>query len=307
MADHYQDRTFPTDADHDRGANPYVRGESEPLAELAQLIGQTDLFGTPAKLPVPLQSRANVRPQYALAEEEVSAPAGLPPWRQRARQEAPPLQPEQPSPVHPFHRYAARPATASEQDHHELQQDTDEQPADPSRYDDALYGPIKSVEQENARYPDDPYAYQRGCEQEPEPHTRSGWVVTVAAVLALAVVGTGAAFAYRTYVGSPRSGEPPIITADNSPTKVVPAQSKGGASKIPDRMPSGDGGERLVSREEAPVRQSRVRRVARGISVAEPEQQPAAGGARFPPVRRWRPAQTTRCRTTSRTRSRHSP
>ena len=48
-------------------------------------------------------------------------------------------------------------------------------------------------------------------------------LVTVAAVLALAVVGTGAAFAYRTYVGSPRSGEPPIIKADNSPTKIVPA------------------------------------------------------------------------------------
>jgi hypothetical protein len=52
MADRYQDRPFPTDADHDRGANPYVRGESDPLAELAQLIGQIDPFGTPAKSPV---------------------------------------------------------------------------------------------------------------------------------------------------------------------------------------------------------------------------------------------------------------
>ena len=255
MADRYQARPFPTDADHDRGANPYVRGESDPLAEL---IGQTDPFGTPAMPPLPLQSRANVRPQYA-----PRAPAGPPPWMQRARQEAPPQQeyeepePEyQPSPVHPLQRYPAPPAEASEQDHHEPQQDADEQPADPSRYDDALYGPIKSVAQENARdpaYPDDPYAYQRGYEEEPEPRTRSSGMVTVAAVLALAVVGTGAAFAYRTYVGSPRSGEPPIIRADNSPIKVVPAQSDGGASKIPDRMPPGDGGEKLVSREEAPV------------------------------------------------------
>ena len=76
--------------------------------------------------------------------------------------------------------------------------------------------------------------------------------MTVAAVLALAVVGTGAAFAYRTFVGSPRSGEPPIIRADNSPTKVVPAPSDAGA-KNPDRMLSGDGGEKLVSREETPV------------------------------------------------------
>src|SRR4029079_15293985 len=91
MADRYQDRPFPTDADHDRGANPYLRGESEPLAELAQLIGQTDRFGISAK-PLPLQLRANVRPQFTLAEEEANAPAGPPPWRQRARQEASPLQ-----------------------------------------------------------------------------------------------------------------------------------------------------------------------------------------------------------------------
>ena len=77
-------------------------------------------------------------------------------------------------------------------------------------------------------------------------------MVTVAAALALAVVGTGAALAYRTYVGSPRSGEPPIITADNSATKVVPTQSDGDASKAPGRIPPGDGGEKLVSRDEAP-------------------------------------------------------
>ena len=234
MADRYQDRPLPTDVDHDRGADPYVRGESDPLAEL---IGQTDPFGTPAEPSLPLQSRANVRPQYAPAEEEASESAGLP-WMQRARQEVPPQQEyEEPepeyrsSPVHPLHRGpAGPPAAASEQDHHD--QDADKQPIDPSRYDHALYHRIKSVEQENARDP----AYPA--------------MVTVAAVLALAVVGTGAAFAYRSYVGSPRSGEPPIIRADNSPTT---AQSDDGASKIPDRMPPGDGGEKLVSREEAPV------------------------------------------------------
>ena len=120
-------------------------------------------------------------PAIRPAEAEASTPAGPPPRMQRARQEAPPQQeyeepePEyQPSPVHPLHRYAAPPAAASEQDHHEPQ-DADEQPADPSRYDDALYGPIKSVEPENAGYPDDPYAHQRGYEEEPEPRTSAGW------------------------------------------------------------------------------------------------------------------------------------
>jgi hypothetical protein len=68
------------------------------------------------------------------------------------------------------------------------------------------------------------------------------------------VVGTGAAFAYRTYIASPRSGgEPPVIKADNSPTKVVPAPSDA-VSKTPDRMTTGgDATEKLVSREETPV------------------------------------------------------
>jgi hypothetical protein len=70
-------------------------------------------------------------------------------------------------------------------------------------------------------------------------------------VLALAVVGTGAAFAYRSYVGSPRSGEPPIIRADTAPTKIIPATD--GTAKVPDRLAAGDGTEKLVPREEAPV------------------------------------------------------
>jgi len=68
----------------------------------------------------------------------------------------------------------------------------------------------------------------------------------------LAVVGTGAAFVYRTYLGSLRSGEPPIIKADAGPTKIVPAPADA-APKVPDRMAAGDGAEKIVPREEAPV------------------------------------------------------
>jgi len=262
MAERYQDRPFPAADDYDRGGSA-GRAESDPLAELARLIGQTDSFGAAAKTPHPLQSRVNARPNYEPAEEdEAAAPAGPPPWMQRARQEAPPQQQEyeeepeyQPSPVHPLHRYAA-PHAAPAQEYHEAAQYAEhDQQADPSRYDNALYGQIESGEQEYQRdpaYPDDPYAYQSEYEDEPEPRKRSRGMVTVAAVLALAVVGTGAAFAYRTYVGSPRSGEAPVIKADNSPTKVVPAPSDG-VAKTPDRMLPGDGGEKLVSREETPV------------------------------------------------------
>jgi hypothetical protein len=76
-------------------------------------------------------------------------------------------------------------------------------------------------------------------------------LLTVAAVLALAVVGTGAAFAYRTYVGPHHSGEPPIIKADNTPTKIVPAPADNSGKNL-DRLPS-DGSEKMVPREETPV------------------------------------------------------
>ena len=116
MADRYQDRPFPS-ADQ-------ARGEGDPLAELARLIGQTEpMAAKPA--PRPLQSRANVRPQqYHPPEEELDAPPSPPSWRQRARHESPPPplplpqqdydEPEyQPQPVHPLHLYSAHQPQAS--------------------------------------------------------------------------------------------------------------------------------------------------------------------------------------------------
>jgi hypothetical protein len=268
MADRYQDRPFPSGDDHDRG-EPYApaRVESDPLAELARLIGQTDPFAGIGRANLPVQPRAGQRDQYEPpAPLEDGSPAGPPPWMQRAtRQEAPPPQhyPEQdaeqdyPAAVHPLHRYAAA-HPAPEQDYHSAPPFADaEHEQDPSRYDDALYGQLDSGAQHSAHdqaYADDPYGYQDGYGDDAEEQVRKrrGGMATVAVVLALAVVGTGAAFAYRTYVGSPRSGEPPIIKADTNPTKIMPAPSDG-SGKVPDRMASSDGTEKIVTREEVPV------------------------------------------------------
>jgi hypothetical protein len=287
MADRYQDRPFPAGDD---------KGESDPLAELARLIGQTDPFGTMGRANVKVQPRSappvDPYPRQPPAEPEDGPPVGPPPWMQRAnRQESkkqvyqepePEPQPEpeenyEPSPVHPLHRYAAQHQHAAPQQ--DYQQDAYEEETqaevDPSRYDDALYGQIESGAQDYQRdpaYPDDPYAYQDGYEEgaDDQGERRRGGLVTVIAVLALAVIGTGAAFAYRSYVASPRSGDPPIIRADNSPTKIVPSPGDS-ANKTPDRMPAGDGTEKIVPREEAPVDINRAG---------------AAGGPRvvFPPL-----------------------
>jgi hypothetical protein len=284
MADRYQDRPFPADDDFHRGDDMHAsaKGESDPLAELARLIGQTDPFASMGRANQPAQPRVEAHDHYdppAAADDELAdeaeadagVSAGRPPWMQRvARQEAPPPDypsqdypsedyPSQdfPSAVHPLKRYAAA-HPAPEPDYHEappFAAEADHE-ADPSRYDDALYGQLDADGQDPhaQTYSDDPYAYQDGyAEAAEEPlRKRRGGMITVAFVLALAVLGTGAAFAYRTYVGSPRSGEPPIIKAETGPTKIVPAPADA-STKVPDRLATGDGTEKIVPREEAPV------------------------------------------------------
>jgi hypothetical protein len=76
--------------------------------------------------------------------------------------------------------------------------------------------------------------------------------MTVMVVLALAVVGTAAAYGYRSLSGGARSGEPPVIKADAGPSKIIPP------SQSADNKPTRDGigekiAERVVSREEQPV------------------------------------------------------
>ena len=248
-----------------------------------------------ANQPVQPRGLRRARPYEPAAPAEEAPPAGPPQWTRCANPQAvadPAPAPQEdyeqdyPSAVHPLHRYAAQHA-APEPEYQPAPSfaEPDYEP-DPSRYDDALYGRLDSGVQDaqhDPAYASDPYGYQDDgyddIAEEPVRKRRGG-MVTVAMVLALAVVGTGAAFAYRTYLGSPRSGEPPIIKADNSPTKVVPAPSDGSA-KVPDRMATADGTEKLVPREEAPVDVKPVRS-ARGVPAAESELQPAAGRQRHP-------------------------
>ncbi len=113
MAHRYQDRPF--GAGHGRGGDQHGsdREESDPLAELARLIGQTDSFGAAGKAnpqvsprPAPRQeARQEYRqdPRQAYRQdfdqdyqsppepEEPTVPSGPPAWMQRAnyRREAP--------------------------------------------------------------------------------------------------------------------------------------------------------------------------------------------------------------------------
>src|SRR3954447_18246034 len=193
MADRYQ-RPFPGE-ESDRGSRR-PEGESDPLAELARLIGQTDpssSFGR-ANQPMPAHEARRSEPEGDTEE----APAGPPRWMQRAREEAAPQQDF--APVHPLRRYAASRPEA-EPDYHEAPPFAEAEPhADPSRYDHALYGEpdpgTYDQQHQDGAYAEDAYAYQDGYAEEAydEPKPRRAGMITVAAVLALAVVGTGGAF-----------------------------------------------------------------------------------------------------------------
>ena len=141
---------------------------------------------------------------------------------------------------------------------------------DPRGYGDQQQGypPQNSFGQQNSfqpaqgqqAYGSDPY--YRGAphdedmyEDQPRARRRGG-LLTVMAVLTLAVVGTAGAFGYRTlFSGAGSVLTPPTIRADAGPNKVVPtSQTTDSSGKmIYDRVGEKSQAERVVSREEQPV------------------------------------------------------
>lgn len=85
---------------------------------------------------------------------------------------------------------------------------------------------------------------------------RRGGLATALALVGCAVLGTAAAYAYRSYSGPSRALQPPpIITADSSaPIKIVPATAGDPQSgkAVQDRVADA-GKEQLVTKQEEPV------------------------------------------------------
>ena len=109
-------------------------------------------------------------------------------------------------------------------------------------------------EYEDERYAADDHGYGDEYSEEQNTVRRSGFIF-VAAIFALAVLGTAGAFAYRAMFGGPvLPALPPIIKAESGPNKIVPsgAGSQGGTARDADDNNAASR-ERLVSREERPV------------------------------------------------------
>jgi len=240
MADDQKQRLYRSNEPPARGTPSAAPASgSDPLAELARLIGQTDPFSefdrqnarraaTPPVAPV-----APPPPSFGPADY-FDAPAAAPPPHPTALEppaDAPPSRTRQP--------YAAGslyPA-ASEADGHPAGEHAGFEPA-----------------------PYHPSNAQHGAEEETfyedgHPPKRRMGIMAIAAVFALAVVGTAGAFGYRAIFGASRSSTPPpVIKADTAPSKIVPAAASKAPNKlITDRVGDHAQDEKLVSREEKPV------------------------------------------------------
>jgi hypothetical protein len=213
---------------------------SDPLAELARLIGQGDPFADISKR----------RPQGAASPQQDTG-HGAPDWLARDQ--------------------AARGRTDDGAYAQAGGQDPYDQ-YDP-RYDDPRYADPRYAGSEEYQgayaadgsqnpdygYEQDPYygdgqpPQDDGYDQ-PPPEKRRGGLMTIAVVVALAVFGTAAAFGYRAWTGPTKSGEPPVIKAEQTPTKTVAAQpGAADAGRQAYDRPSDRGGSNLVSREEQPT------------------------------------------------------
>jgi hypothetical protein len=85
---------------------------------------------------------------------------------------------------------------------------------------------------------------------EDAPAPRRGWLVTAAALVGLAVIGTAGAFAYRAVF---TGGEARMISRDVQPSKITPAQTNQDPNKAGERLASANQNERLGPPPEQPI------------------------------------------------------
>jgi hypothetical protein len=301
------------DYSSDYSSTPTRDSASDPLAELARLIGQSDPFSEGGKrLQKPLDGlKGNDRPapewlarpasspdhDYA---EEPHAPAYVAPASYRAEDyDAAPshqaaAQDDRAAPTGfaedgghaESNRYAADHAA---QDPQRAEHDGAAYQATDDAYqaDDRYRVALPSVQYEgDGYYSDDGHMPPQGDEGGASAGRRGG-IMTIAAVLGLAVIGTAGAFGYRAFTsGSGSSSNPPVIKADPTPAKTVPAPaataSADPSKPFQDRIGALAAPERVVPREEQPV--SLPGPPAPRVTAPQPSAQAAAPLVAPPPT-----------------------
>ena len=242
---------------------------SDPLAELARLIGQADPYaeadrrgkhnsGRPHDVaPAPDADWAAEDSHAAhdrRADERYALPAAA--SHQPYAPQEPGYEDDEPS---GGGRYFSGPAAAFNgfRDETDVYHGDEPSIALPARQSPALAAaePYDSYESDQPEHHgEQSYAADDYYDETPAPRRRNGLLV-IMAVLALTVVGTAGAFGYRAmFGGSVLPTLPPIIKAGNGPNKIMPAYGNSQANGSSQAGAANTGStENLVSREEQPV------------------------------------------------------
>ncbi|MDO9413791.1 MAG: SPOR domain-containing protein [Pseudolabrys sp.] len=247
MADDQNQRPYRGSEASQRSSSGGSAPASDPLAELARLIGQNDPFSEFGRDGTKRVTAAPRQPEPAAswqAEPTRIAPAASPDFSRQS--------------------FGSAPLAGGSDNYYTDNQQASQGVPD---YDVPGYGapgyeatgfpaPPAGQGYEDA-YP--PAAAQHGpgdddYYDDAPPNRRRLGVLAIAGLFALAVIGTAGAFGYRAVFGtSTTSGPPPVIKAEQAPSKIVPAAvANKDAPKIAERANERPG-EKLVSREEQPV------------------------------------------------------
>jgi hypothetical protein len=255
---------------------------SDPLAELARLIGQSD----------PFADLERTSGRSGEARQRVDAPPSD--WRQTAAALARESMTREPPAADP-HFEEVDQAIAAAKSLRPAHDDRFARPADHASYapHDAAFGQAadahgsyadgpyddepRAGDQFNAHDDDrqrDPHAAgtqhggqesenyffdgaaapadERFYDDPPRARATNG-LITAVVLIGCGILGTAGAYGYRTYYSGIRVADAPIIPAEKSPNKVVPPPAGGDAqaSKSVERV--GPSNERVVPRQEEPV------------------------------------------------------
>lgn len=242
-------------------------GGADPLTELARLIGQNDPFSDFAgnnrrsSSPPADPRRANQAPNEWRQDTESVQVSTAPPRAATlgdyGESPASPAAPHMAAPREPHHNTAPfgdphKVSDAHAQPYYGAAAGQDYGPDDAQ--DDSRHDRYRdSGRQTYYREMQSPEMY----EDDPAPSRRRNGLMTVVAIFALAVGGTAAALGYRAVFSSSGAvSAPPVIKADTTPNKVVPAapvKDPNSNKLIYDRVGDRNQAERVVTREEQPV------------------------------------------------------
>ena len=236
---------------------------SDPLAELARLIGKSEQFSNSART----DSRSLRQPVYRDPEPddwggESSARRAEPARDYGSYKDDLPAAAPEPR----FDSWRADHRDADRADHRHVDR-TDHRDADRHDYEPELEHGEHALDREHDL--EEHYALEAraGGEQDhfdteedqiyddPPRARRHGGLATALALIGCAVLGTAAAYGYRSYSGHASvTQQPPVITADTSSTKIVPAtvNDTQSAKVVQDRIANA-GKEQIVSKQEEPV------------------------------------------------------